>query len=120
MAGRTVTAGAGTTSELALNARLPHARPDVGAKTDATTTERLLSREIDAAIMDAPAARKAALESDGRLVVLDMPLSVERYAIAIAPTKGALAAELDRALAEVRSNGGLDELNERFGLRSDR
>lgn len=120
LAGRVVAAGAGTTSEAALRERLPHAIPFEAEKDDATTAERLLARAIDAAVLDAPAARRIAAESEGRLVVLEPPLAVERYAIAIDPSRPELKAAIDVALDELRRNGALDELDARYGLTQDR
>jgi len=118
LAGRRVSAGAGTTAERALRARLPHAVPALESKNGASAAERLLAREIDAAVMDAPAARRAAAESAGRLVVLPAPLGVERYAIAVDPSRPELVAAIDAALAELRAGGRLAELNARFELDS--
>jgi len=113
-----VSAGTGTTSQLAVERLLPRARGVFENKSGLPTAERLLRREVDAAVMDGPAARRLVQESGGELRLLVTELTAERYALCLPKGRGALARDLDRALGELRAEGALHALDRRFGLAS--
>lgn len=114
--GRKVAAGHGTTSEAALGSVLPRAIAVVTAKAPKPTRERLRLKEIDAAVMDGPDADDLAAAHPETFRVIEKPLAVERYAIALTPTQEALKQKIDAALHRLRSSGWLDALDARWGL----
>jgi len=101
LAGRAVAAGAGTTSERAVRLRLPEAVGVFENERETPTEQRLAAREIDAAVMDGPAADALVAASGGRLVRLAQDLDRERYALALAPGRTRLKSQLDRELARL-------------------
>ncbi len=116
LAGRRVAGGIGTTAERAVTG---HLKTSIGVfenKAGMPSAERLLSREVDAVVMDAPAADALVAASAGRLVRLPEPLESEDYALAFPPGAHALRAECDRALANFERAGSLARWNEKFGL----
>lgn len=113
---RKVAAGRGTTSEAALSAVLPRAIAVVTTKAPKPTRERLRLKEIDAAVMDGPDADDLAAAHPDLFRVIEKPLAVERYAIALTRDDGALKEKVDAALARLRANGWLAELDRRWGL----
>lgn len=114
--GRKVAAGRGTTSEAALTSVLPRAIAVVTAKAPKPTRERLRLKEIDAAVMDGPDADDLAAAHPDAFRVIDKPLAVERYAIALTRTNGALKEKVDAAIERLRTSGWLDSLDDRWGL----
>jgi ABC-type amino acid transport substrate-binding protein len=115
--GKRVAASLGTTAALALAARLSGAvaiAPPSATKKAAP--QRLLDREIDAAILDGPNALAAAATSGGRLAVVREALAAERYSIAIRRDLDELRAEIDRAIEELRGSGELDRLDREHDL----
>ncbi len=118
--GRPVAGGGGTTSERAVRLRLPRSIGVFEAKADATTAQRLLSGEVDAAVMDLPAAEKMVAASGGTLRVLAPRLDAEDYALALPPDAFELRDALNRALARLRERGTLAELDRRFELAPSR
>lgn len=117
--GRPVAAGVGTTSERAVRLRVPGAVLAVPSDKDGSSVALLLAGAIDAAIMDGPDARDAARD-DPRLTWIAEPLAAERYAIAVRPDAPELVAALNAALAELREEGVLAELDERYGTTAAR
>lgn len=112
--GKRVAAGAGTTSERAVKATIPTANLDAGKKEGVTAADRLLAREIDAAVMDGPNADALARASGGKLRVLPIPLAVERYGIVLRKDDAALKARLDESLEKMRHLGVLTQLNAKW------
>jgi polar amino acid transport system substrate-binding protein len=84
LVGRRVGAGAGTTSEKAVYERLPFSHAIVGPKS----AELLERGEVEAVVMDAPAADRSAAESGGKLRVLAEDVGREVYALAVARRSG--------------------------------
>ena len=101
LAGRPVSAAAGTTSEDAVRRHLPEARGVFENKQQLATAERLYAGEVDGSVMDAPAADALVAGSDGRLVRLEPDLARERYALALPLDRVALKNQLDRELARL-------------------
>ena len=119
LAGKRVSAAAGTTSERAVRDRLAGARGVFENKAGASALYRLLAGEVDGAVMDGPAADKLVADSTGKLRRLREPLARERYALAFPKTHSEVAARLGQALAELRASGGLADLDRRYGLRGN-
>lgn len=114
--GLTVSAGVGTTSEQALRSRLPEAIPASASDKGASSLERLLSRDVDALVMDGPDALDYAREHPADLRLIEPPLCEERYVVALRPDAQERLAQLDAVLARLRDSGYLIELDRRFGL----
>ncbi len=112
LVGRRVGAGAGTTSESAVRSRLFNSHGVFGPKS----ADLLVAGGVDAAVMDGPNARALAASSAGKLRVLPQDLGSESYALAVAPERGELLRDLDRALRVFAESGTLAELDRRFGL----
>lgn len=117
LAGRRVVAATGTTSERAVRA-LPAAIGVFPGKTaDAespTTLERLLTGDVDAAVMDGPAADAMVRDHPGRLVRLGESLGQELYSLACPPGREALVRAIDVVLGRIA--GELRALDERYEL----
>jgi polar amino acid transport system substrate-binding protein len=120
LAGKRVAAAAGTTSQRAVSRHLPDAIGVFENKDELQTDERLLSRAVDAAVMDRPAAEALVKASAGRLVRLDEVLDGESYALAIRLGRDELLDELNAALETMESSGKMRELDARFGLAPER
>jgi polar amino acid transport system substrate-binding protein len=116
LAGRRVSAAAGTTSERAVRLRVPRALGVFENAKGTPALERLLAREVDAAVMDGPAADALVARSEGSLVRLAGALDVELYALALPLEDAALASSLDEALAAMSADGRLRALDARYGL----
>lgn len=109
LAGRRVAASADTTSGRAARARLGASELVLESKAGLSPAERLLAREVDAVVLDRPAADAHARASDGALAVLEEQLAIERYALAVAPERVDLRERLDAALVELAAEwAGLD------------
>lgn len=116
LTGRRVAAGAGTTSERAVRQRLPTARGVFENETGAAAPERLQSGEVDAVVMDGPAADALVRKNPG-LRRLPESLGEERYALVL--RRGdPLRTRLDEALAELERDGTLRRLDAQFGLKA--
>jgi ABC-type amino acid transport substrate-binding protein len=116
LAGKRVSAGTGTTSERAVLRSLPAATGVFENKAGLPTAERLLSREVDAAVMDSPAADALVAASGGRLRRLPDALGEERYALALPRGRDALREQLDHALGVFERAGSQQRWNEKHGL----
>ncbi len=114
--GRLVSAGAGTTSEQALERELPRALPAPTSSKGDSSLERLLSGEVDALIMDGPDARDLVREQPESLLMLNSPLAEEHYVVAVRPDGEEWLQRIDQALSELRLRGLLAELDRRFEL----
>mgnify|MGYP002630947354 CR=1 FL=1 len=120
LAGRPVSAGLGTTSELALRARLPQAIVAKPSEKGTTSIERLLAGEVDALVMDGPDALDYAREQPEELAVLQTALAQENYVVAIRPDAQDWLLRINSALARMHAAGKLKELDRKFGLEASR
>ncbi len=111
-----VSAGTGTTSERAVRRHLQGVHGIFENKQGLPTAQRLLENEIDAAVMDGPAADTIVSQSNGRLIRLSETLDQENYAIALPKTHAGLRERLNRALREMQTSGELAALNAKHGL----
>lgn len=116
LAGRTVSAGRGTTSEDAARLHLVRSILAEPSNKDDTSIERLLSGEVDALVLDTPNARAYVALDPTTLAVLEPALTEEHYAIPVRKDDPALLAALNAALENLDSTGQLAELNQRHGL----
>jgi polar amino acid transport system substrate-binding protein len=116
--GRRVGGGAGTTAERAILRELPRARGVFESESERPALERLLAADVDALVMDAPAAEALVAASTGRLRVLAADLGPERYALALPMDSAALERQLSRALDVLERRGRLAELDREHGLAS--
>lgn len=123
LAGRRVGAAGAGTSVAALD-RLPDSMPVLLSQREATEATILddgrvpvlEQREIDALIVDEFDAVQAARLSDGRLRVLETPVALEQYGFVFSQENGDLKQRFDHALAEMRRDGSLAQLEREFGL----
>ena len=116
LAGRTVSAGRGTTSEDAARLHLATSTiAEPSAKGD-TSLDRLLAGEVDALVLDTPNARALVELYPTALALLEPALTEEHYAIPVRKDDPGLLASLNAALENLDSTGQLTELNTRHGL----
>lgn len=120
LAGLRVSAGAGTTSEDALRARVPNAEIVLENDKGLAADERLMAGEIDAAVMDGPDAIDLVKLSRGRLALIDEALADESYAIALPMRDRKALVAWNKALQAFERSGGAEELDARHGLRAKR
>lgn len=116
LTGKRVSGGVGTTSARAIRKHLPAAVGVFENKEGVSAMYRLLTRDIDGAVMDGPAAAKLVTESAGKLRRIAAPLARERYALALPRSHAQVLARLDQALQEMREIGALRALDRRHGL----
>lgn len=115
LAGRRVGAGLGTTSERALRQRLPAALPVLENKSGLPARQRLSAREVDALVMDGPAADALVAAAQGALARLPEALGPEHYAVAL-PPGSPLREPLDRVLRALELDGTQARLDAAHGL----
>lgn len=110
LAGRRVAASGDTTSGRAARARLTESELVLESKSGLSPAERLLSGEVDAVVLDRPAADAHARAGGGAFDVLDEQLAVERYALAVRRDRPQLRERLDAALGALADRrSALDE-----------
>ncbi|MEZ5977853.1 MAG: ABC transporter substrate-binding protein [Planctomycetota bacterium] len=114
--GGTLVGGVGTTSERAIRLVYGDDAFVPGTKDGASAAELVLDGSVDGAVMDAPNARALVEQVGPTLRILDEPLAMEHYSIAVRPNAPHLREELDRALAELDADKVLDRLDREFGL----
>lgn len=71
---------------------------------------------INAIIMDDSVAKEAAAANSADVKVIDIALTVEEYGIAINKDNGDLVEKFNTALAELKEEGKIDELLEKYEL----
>ena len=111
-----VAAGAGTTSERAARLKLPDAILVHEAKTDRSIPDQLVLQQLDAAVMDGPAADRMVERSNGLLRRMAPTLARESYALVAPPNRPRLLRRLDAALAQLQRDGVLAALDRSHGL----
>ena len=118
LAGRRGAAATGTTSQSAVQRLLPAAVGVFETPQQRTTAERLMSGDIDAAVMDGPAADALVAANPGRARRLDQDLGAESYALALprSATASTLKGRLDKGLRHLRASGQLSHLDAAHGL----
>lgn len=114
---RKVLASPGTTSERAVSRLLPES---IGVFTDdaqRSSVQRLLEGEVDAVVMDGPAAQAAMAAQPGKLRRLPGLFTPEDYALAMPKNRDALRSQIDDCLRTLQLSGHLDTWNGKYGLK---
>lgn len=88
-------------------------------KTGAEAITALTSGKVDAVVIDDAVARALSEKQEGATIVLDEALTKEAYAIALKKGNDALTAEIDAALEELKADGTLKAIFEKYGLPYD-
>jgi ABC-type amino acid transport substrate-binding protein len=117
LARKRVAAGPGTTSERAVKLLLADAEGVFDGEAKGPLIERLLSGEVDAVVLDGPAAQAAMQEQPGQLRRLPGLFTPESYALALPKNRGALRDQIDECLRTLQLSGSLERWNGRYGLR---
>jgi polar amino acid transport system substrate-binding protein len=73
----------------------------------------LTQGKIDAVVIDSEPAKKYVESNDG-LVILDEPLTVEEYAIAVSKDNPELLEQVNTALGELKESGELQEIIDKY------
>ena len=87
-------------------------------KTGAEAVSALTSGKVSAVVID-DAVAKALSEKNGATKVLDEALTKEAYAIAIKKGNDELTAEINKALEELKADGTLARIFEKYDLQYD-
>jgi glutamine transport system substrate-binding protein len=115
--GRRVAAAPGTTSQRAVTLLLPESEGVFAPDAERTSVERLQAGEVDAIVMDAPAAEAALAAQPGTLRRIPGLFTPEDYALALPKSQGALRAQIDNCLRTLQNGGMLAKWNGKYGLR---
>lgn len=114
--GKTISCQEGTTGEQYL---LDNEYTVQSFKTGAEAVTALTSGKVDAVVIDDAVARALSAEQNGKTKVLDEALTQEAYAIALKKGDDKLTAEIDKALGELKADGTLAKIFEKFELPYD-
>jgi len=117
--GRIVAAGRGTTAQAAVQEKLPAAVGDFENESGLLALERLLAGEIDATVMDGPAARTLVASSNGRLRILEEDLGPELYALVLRQGRSELKQRVDAGLIRLERNDTLRALDAKWEVRGE-
>lgn len=118
LAGKRVSAGLGTTSELAVRESVPGALLRAAGDKGQTGLPGLLAGDLDALVMDGPDARDLVAAHPDAVTLLRSPLAREEYVIAVDPDQQALLAAVNRFLERQAEAGQRQDLDARFGLKA--
>lgn len=88
-------------------------------KTGAEAVTALTSGKVDAVVIDDAVARALSAKKDGATKVLDEALTKEAYAIALEKGNDVLTEKINGALAELKEEGKLAEIFEKYELPYD-
>lgn len=114
--GKTVSCQEGTTGEQYL---LDNGYNVQSFKTGSEAVSALTSGKVDAVVIDNAVATALSAEQNGKTVVLDEALTEETYAIATKLGNDELVAELNKAIAELKEDGTLNKIFEKYDLPVD-
>lgn len=114
--GKTISCQEGTTGEQYL---LDNNYTVQSFKTGAEAITALVSGKVDAVVIDNAVAKALSAKQDGKTVVLDEALTEEAYAIVTKLGNDALISEINTALAELKAEGKLAEIFEKYELPYD-
>lgn len=114
--GKTVSCQEGTTGEQYL---LDEGYEIQSYKTGAEAISALTAGKVQAVVIDNAVAKALSEKQEGKTVVLDEALTEEKYAIALKLGNDELTAEINTALAELKSEGKLAEIFEKYELPYD-
>ena len=115
--GRRVAAAPGTTSQRAVMQLLSESVGVFEPAAGRTDVERLAAGEVDAIVMDAPAAEAAIAAQPGTLRRIPGLFTPEDYALALPKSHGALRAQIDDCLRTLQNGGMLAKWNGKYGLK---
>ncbi len=116
LTGKTVSCQEGTTGEQYL---LDNGYTVQSFKTGAEAITALVSGKVDAVVIDDAVARALSAKQEGKTVVLEEALTEEAYAIVTKLGNDELIAEINKALAELKAEGKLAEIFEKYELPYD-
>ena len=88
-------------------------------KTGAEAITALTAGKVDAVVIDDAVARALSEKQEGATVVLEEALTKEAYAIALKKGNDELTAEINAALEELKADGTLKAIFEKYGLPYD-
>ncbi len=116
LTGKTVSCQEGTTGEQYL---LDNGYSVQSFKTGAEAITALVSGKVDAVVIDDAVARALSAKQEGKTVVLEEALTEEAYAIVTKLGNDELIGEINKALAELKAEGKLAEIFEKYELPYD-
>ena len=114
--GKKVSCQEGTTGEQYL---LDNGYDVQSFKTGAEAITALTAGKVDAVVIDDAVARALSEKQEGKTVVLEEALTKEAYAIALKKGNDALTAEIDAVLEELKADGTIKAIFEKYGLPYD-
>lgn len=114
--GKTIACQEGTTGEQYL---LDEGYSIQSFKTGAEAVSALTSGKVDAVVIDNAVANALSSKQNGATVVLDEALTEEAYAIALKLGNDELTEKINNALAELKSEGKLAEIFDKYELPYD-
>ena len=114
--GKTISCQEGTTGEQYL---LDNKYTIQSFKTGAEAITALTSGKVDAVVIDNAVAKALSEKQNGATKVLDEALTEEAYAIATKLGNDELIADINKALAELKEEGKLAEIFEKYELPYD-
>jgi polar amino acid transport system substrate-binding protein len=117
LVGRKVAASPGTTSQRAVSRLLPESIGVFTPDGDRSDVQRLLEGEVDAVVMDGPAAGAAMAAQPGKLRRLPGLFTPEDYALAMPKNRDALRSQIDDCLRTLQVSGNLERWNGKYGLK---
>lgn len=114
--GKTVACQEGTTGEQYL---LDNEYNVQSFKTGAEGVTALTSGKVDAVVIDNAVATALSEKQEGKTVVLEEALTKEAYAIALKKGNDELTTEINKALGELKADGTLAKIFEKYDLPYD-
>lgn len=111
-----VAASPGTTSQRAIARLLPDSVGVFAPDRQRTDLQRLLDGEVDAVVMDGPAAQAAMVAQPGKLRRIPGLFAPEDYALAMPKDRSALRSQIDECLRTLQVSGKLERFNGKYGL----
>lgn len=114
--GKTISCQEGTTGEQYL---LDNKYAIQSFKTGAEAISALTAGKVDAVVIDNAVAKALSEKQNGKTVVLDEALTKENYAIALKKGNDELTEEINKAIDELKANGKLAEIFEKYELPYD-
>ena len=114
--GKTVSCQEGTTGEQYLN---DNGYKVMSFKSGPEAISALTTGKVDALVIDNEVAKALSEKQNGATVVLDEQLNKESYAIALKLGNDELTDKINKALAEIKSEGKLAEIFKKYDLPYD-
>lgn len=114
--GKTISCQEGTTGEQYL---LDNGYEIQSYKTGAEAISALTSGKVQAVVIDNAVAKALSEKQEGKTVVLEEALTEEKYAIALKLGNDELTEQINKALSELKSEGKIAEIFEKYELPYD-